>query len=90
MVAEWDAGDMGCGELVLELRSRFPQRDLTRRTGLDLDIDFRRSTARLSGSGAERSFAIAPMGRAAQDLVLAGGLEALVRAQLERAASSAV
>jgi tRNA 2-thiouridine synthesizing protein A len=21
-VAEWDAGDMGCGELVLELRSR--------------------------------------------------------------------
>ena len=22
MVAEWDAGDMGCGELVLELRAR--------------------------------------------------------------------
>lgn len=22
VVAEWDAGDMGCGELVLELRSR--------------------------------------------------------------------
>ena len=22
MVAEWDAGDMGCGELLLELRTR--------------------------------------------------------------------
>ena len=22
MIVEWDAGDMGCGELVLELRSR--------------------------------------------------------------------
>jgi homoaconitate hydratase len=76
-----------CPELVEELRARFSEREPTRRTGLSLDIDFRRSTARLEGQGAPRSFAIAPMGRAAQDLVLAGGLEALVRAQLQRQAS---
>ncbi|MGD8394858.1 MAG: aconitase family protein, partial [Candidatus Eiseniibacteriota bacterium] len=68
-----------CGALVEELRRRFGAEQLpTRRTGLELTIDFAHARAMLDGV----AYAIQPLGTAAQDLVLAGGLEALVRQRL--------
>lgn len=70
-----------CPELVEDLRRRFPERVPTRRTGLAIRVDVRRARAEVDG----RVFALAPLGEAAQDLVLAGGLEALVRGRLTAA-----
>jgi homoaconitate hydratase len=67
-----------CPGLVEELRARFPERVPTRRTGLAVEVDFARSEARVE----DRAWPIAPLGPAAQELVLAGGLEARVRAAL--------
>jgi homoaconitate hydratase len=71
-----------CPALVLDLRERFATAtaEATRRTELALSIDFETSTARLAGT----AYPIRPLGLAAQDLVLAGGLEAQVRATLSR------
>ena len=67
-----------CPALVEELRRRYPEGPPTRRTGLDLSIDFKGSLASLDGT----PYPINPLGPAAQDLILAGGLESLVRARL--------
>jgi len=67
-----------CPELIAFLRRRFPDPLPTRRTGLQAEIDFRCSVLRVDGE----SFSFAPLGPAAQELILAGGLEALVRSRL--------
>ncbi len=70
-----------CPDLVRDLRARFAgaPKEATRRAGMSLTIDFERSKATADG----KSYAIAPLGRAAQDLVLSGGLEAQVQRALE-------
>lgn len=66
-----------CPELVEDLRRRFPEQLPTRRCGLKVRIDFRASVLEYDG----KSLPLAPLGPAAQALVLAGGLEAQLRAR---------
>jgi homoaconitate hydratase len=74
------------GFLVLEapalsrdLKERCGDTALTRRTGLMGRIDFRAATLDVDG----KIYALSPVGPAAQELVLAGGLEGWVRERLE-------
>ena len=62
-------------ELVETLRARFGGEQLTVRTGIHAQLDFARS--RLTADG--REYALDPVGPAAQELILVGGLEAWVR-----------
>jgi len=72
-----------CPELVTWLRERFPERRPTRRTGVRARLDFRRARVELLDGAGAGPFPFPPLGRAAQELVVAGGLEALVRQRLE-------
>lgn len=63
---------------VRDLRARFGTSTLTVRTGITASIDFRRSII----STEMGEYRIDPVGPAAQELVLAGGLEAWVTARL--------
>ncbi|GAB5371985.1 hypothetical protein AAMO2058_001626700 [Amorphochlora amoebiformis] len=54
---------------------------LTVRPEIDIDIDFRSWSLTANLNGKDQTFAIAPVGEAAQELVVAGGLEAWVKAQ---------
>ncbi|MBN1447344.1 MAG: homoaconitase [Bacteroidetes bacterium] len=65
-------------ELIDSLKERFGTEKLTVRTKLVADIDFRRSRIQVSGT----SYAIDPVGPAAQELILLGGLEAWVATSL--------
>jgi len=65
-------------DLARDLKARFGTEKLTVRTGLTAAIDFRRSVLTLDG----KTYAISPVGTAAQELVLVGGLESWVKAQL--------
>lgn len=69
-----------CPDLVRNLRERFRGQpvEATRRIAEPFSIDIASSTARLG----DRSYSVSPLGLAAQDLVLCGGLEALVRSRL--------
>ncbi|RMH01393.1 MAG: homoaconitase [Planctomycetota bacterium] len=71
-----------CPDLVAWLRRDGPASAPTVRTGIEAEIDFAAGTLTAGGE----SFAIAPLGPAAQELVLAGGLEAMVRSRLEKLA----
>eukprot|EP00954_Amorphochlora_amoebiformis_P025378 1372513-Amorphochlora_amoeboformis.AAC.1 len=51
------------------------------RPEIDIDIDFRSWSLTANLNGKDQTFAIAPVGEAAQELVVAGGLEAWVKAQ---------
>ncbi|HWR81860.1 MAG TPA: aconitase family protein, partial [Candidatus Deferrimicrobium sp.] len=62
-------------ELVLALKKRFGTETLTVRSSLKATIDFSKSEARLAGS----SYPISPIGAAAQELIVADGLEKWVR-----------
>ncbi|MBR9976138.1 MAG: homoaconitase [Bacteroidetes bacterium] len=64
--------------LVHMLTQRFGSDVLTQRTGLVANVDFRRSEILVDGM----SFAIDPIGPAAQEIVLLGGLESWVRANI--------
>lgn len=66
-------------ELVRALREAFPDGGPTVRTGWLARIDVRRSLVFVG----ETSWPVAPVGVAAQELVLAGGLEAWVARQLD-------
>jgi len=73
-----------CPELVDELRAAHQDDDrATIRTGRQATVDFRASTISVSDGGATRSFAFAALGRVAQELVVRGGFEALIREQLK-------
>lgn len=65
-------------ELVRDLKQRFGTEKLTVRTGLMASIDFRASKIIVDG----KEYVISPVGAAAQELVLAGGLESWVRGRL--------
>jgi homoaconitate hydratase len=65
-----------CPALVESLRARFEEQLPTRRTGLSVRIDFRAAVLEFDGV----SLPLSPLGPAAQALVLAGGLEAQLRA----------
>jgi len=66
-------------DLVTALREAFPQRVPTRRTGWQARLDIRASLLEAGG----RRFRLFPVGTAAQELVLAGGLEAWVLSRLQ-------
>jgi homoaconitate hydratase len=65
-------------ELIMDLKQRFGTDDLTVRTGLHASVDFRRSEIVVDG----KAYAIDPVGPAAQELILLGGLESWVSAHL--------
>lgn len=65
-------------ELVRAMKAEFGSERPTVRTGWTARFDVRRSLIRAGG----RDWPVAPVGAAAQELVLAGGLEAWVAAQL--------
>ncbi len=65
-------------ELVDDLKDRFGTEKLTIRTGIKAAIDFKRSSLEADG----KTYPISPIGAAAQELVVAGGLENWVRAKL--------
>ncbi len=75
-----------CPELVRDLLSAFAgDNGLTVRTGWLATVDFERS--RLEANG--RSYGFATMGDVAQELVVLGGLEAVIGAQLRKTTEAA-
>ena len=62
-------------ELVSDLKAQFGSEKLTVRTAIQAKLDF--ANADLSANG--KTYALSPVGAAAQELVLAGGLEAWTR-----------
>lgn len=67
-----------CPALARDLKQRFGDAQATVRTGIDAEIDFRASLIRADG----KEYRIDPIGPAAQELVLVGGLEAWVTRNL--------
>ena len=65
-------------ELVADLRSRFGTEQATVRTGIEATVDFGRSEITFE----DRKYPIDPVGPAAQELILVGGLEAWVKAAI--------
>ncbi|MGE5430890.1 MAG: homoaconitase [Syntrophomonadaceae bacterium] len=65
-------------ELIKELKNKFGQDTLTVKTGITAEIDFRRSV--LSAEG--KQYKISPVGAAAQELIVFGGLENWVKNNL--------
>ena len=59
----------------------------TIRTELSATVDFTKSKIDVLGSGERRQYEFAPLGAVAQELVVMGGLEAMVRAQIAGDAS---
>ncbi len=66
-------------ELVRDLKAKFGTSKLTVRTGIQAKIDFQRAVLTANG----KEYAISPVGAAAQELVLAGGLENWVKHNLK-------
>ena len=67
-------------ELVKDLKERFGEDKLTVRTGIKATLDFR--TAQLEADG--KHYQLSPVGKAAQELVVVGGLENWVRGRLKK------
>lgn len=67
-----------CPELVNELKSKFGSEKLTVKTGMIAKIDFRNSVIIVG----EKSYSIDPVGEAAQELIVTGGLEEWVKKNL--------
>jgi len=65
-------------ELVNDLKVKFGEEKLTVETGIKAKIDFSRSILEAEG----RQYPISPVGAAAQELVLVGGLENWVKGRL--------
>ncbi len=65
-------------ELVEDLKQQFGTENLTVRTGIEAKIDFRKATLRT----ADKEYAISPVGTAAQELVVDGGLQNWVKKNL--------
>ena len=61
-------------ELILYLKERLGKKALTVRTGLISEVDFRKSVLRID----QKIFHLDPVGRAAQELIVSGGLESWV------------
>jgi homoaconitate hydratase len=68
-----------CPELVDELKNAFgPQDKPTVRTGRTAEVDF--TTSKISSGG--KTYVFSPLGGVAQELVVKGGFEAVIRDQL--------
>ncbi len=67
-----------CPELVNDLKARYGSAKLTVKTGLTVKVDFVNSKVEAQG----KIYAIGPVGAAAQELVLSGGLENWVKKNL--------
>jgi homoaconitate hydratase len=65
-------------ELVTDLKQRFGTVKLTVRTGLSASVDFTKAQIVVDS----REYPLSPVGAAAQELILTGGLEAWVKGQL--------
>jgi len=65
-------------ELVQDLKKRFGENELTIRTGLKAKIDFKKAALWVDS----KTYPLAPIGTAAQELIVAGGLGAWVKKQL--------
>ena len=65
-------------DLSRDLKAKFGDQHLTVKSGIDATVDFVNSTVQAAG----KKYAIAPIGRAAQELVVLGGLEAWVKKNL--------
>jgi homoaconitate hydratase len=70
-------------ELSRDLKAKFGAERLTVKTGIEATIDFVHSTLEAAG----KKYSIAPVGQAAQELVVVGGLEEWVRKNLSAAAN---
>ena len=68
-----------CPELLDAIRSSTESPGPTHRTGVTVEVDFAASVARAG----DVEYPLSPLGPAAQDLVLAGGLESLVRDRIQ-------
>ncbi|MCU7494335.1 MAG: homoaconitase [Ignavibacteria bacterium] len=66
-------------ELIRDLKSKFGQAKLTVKTGIMAEIDFRHSVLKTPSAG---QYHISPVGTAAQELIVAGGLENWVKNNL--------
>lgn len=62
-------------DLVHDLKKKFGSDKLTVRTGIDAKIDFKNSSIEATG----KKYSISPVGTAAQELIVAGGLEEWVK-----------
>ncbi len=69
-----------CPELVNELNSKFGKTKLTVKTGMIAKIDFVNSTLTTEG----KKYSIDPVGEAAQELIVMGGLEEWVKKNLDQ------
>lgn len=67
-----------CPELALSLRERFGKEKLTIKTGLKAVINFQQSQIDVNGT----SYSFDSVGKAAQELIVAGGLEVWVKRNL--------
>jgi len=70
---------IGAPELVNDLKNKFGKDKLTVRTGLKAKIDFRRSTLEADG----KTYRLSPVGTAAQELIITGGLENWVKNKIK-------
>ncbi|RKX29304.1 MAG: homoaconitase [Candidatus Zixiibacteriota bacterium] len=66
-------------DLVRDLKEKFGDEKLTVRTGINASIDFKMSTLDAGG----KTYSISPVGAAAQELIVIGGLENWVRDKLK-------
>ncbi len=69
---------IGAPELVDDLKAHFGKEKLTVKTGIKATIDFKKSTIEADG----KTYSISPVGAAAQELVVMGGLENWVKRKL--------
>jgi len=65
-------------QLTDDLKQQFGDKELTMRTGYTAVIDFKKACVTVSG----KEYTIAPVGKAAQELILLGGLENWVKSNL--------
>lgn len=69
-----------CSDLVNDLKEKYGKEKLTVQTNKNIKIDFKNSSITFDG----KEYSIDPVGEAAQELIIAGGLEEWVRVQIER------
>ena len=72
-----------CPKLVDDLKTAMKDvGKATIRTDLTATVDFTKSRIEVAGCGERRQYEFAPLGTVAQQLIVMGGLEAMIRAQI--------
>jgi homoaconitate hydratase len=67
-----------CSDLVNDLKSKYGKEKLTVKTDKKVKVDFKNSSITFAG----KEYAIDPVGEAAQELIIVGGLEEWVKKNL--------